>query len=287
VKLSTALRLGRVSNLPTTWTNVAAGLVLSSAPFSPALALALCAAVSCFYVGGMYLNDAFDRGYDARERPERPIPAGEVRASTVFAIGFGLLAAGVIGVATLSLRPGGTGFPPVLAALGLAAVIVFYDLHHKGNPLSPLVMALSRVLVYVTAALSAHAALGLDLLWGSAALLSYLIGLTYIAKQENLRQLTALWPLAFLAVPFTYVRAFSQPAAAALYGLLALWCAYSLWFLFGAARRDVKRAVTQLIAGISLLDALLVASHGSTVLAALCVAGFAATLFLQRFVPGT
>src|SRR5262245_831890 len=126
MKLGTALRLGRVSNLPTTWTNVAAGLTLSGAAFDATLALGLCLAISCFYVGGMYLNDAFDREYDARERPERPIPSGQVRAATVFAIGFGLLALGVLIVAASALRPGGTGFAPIAAALALCGVIVVY-----------------------------------------------------------------------------------------------------------------------------------------------------------------
>src|SRR5689334_22435492 len=96
MRLRTALRLGRVSNLPTTWNNVIAGLVLSGAgalAFAPTLAL--CCAISLLYVGGMYLNDAFDREYDARERPERPIPAGEVSAAAVFGSGFGMLALGV------------------------------------------------------------------------------------------------------------------------------------------------------------------------------------------------
>jgi len=287
MKLGTALRLGRVSNLPTTWTNVAAGLVLSGGAFDAALGAALCLAISCFYVGGMYLNDAFDREVDARERPERPIPSGEVRASTVFAVGFGLLAAGVAIVAALALRPAGTGSAPLLAALALGAVIVFYDAYHKQNPLSPLVMACNRVLVYVTAALSARALIHVELAWGAFALLCYLIGLTYVAKQENLRELRALWPLVFLAVPFGYVRALGSPAGAALYLALALWLGFSLRFLFDTRRRNVKRAVTQLIAGISLLDALIVAANGQPLLAVACVLGFGATLFLQRFVPGT
>ena len=60
----------------------------------------------------MYLNDAFDREIDARERPERPIPSGRIGAGPVFAIGFGLLAAGVLGRGgrrgrAVGRRPGG------------------------------------------------------------------------------------------------------------------------------------------------------------------------------------
>src|SRR3984885_2958506 len=84
LSLSTALRLGRISNLPTVWTNVAAGIVLSGAPVKAWPALLLMVSLSLFYTAGMVLNDAFDRDFDRRNRPQRPIPAGEVEAATVF-----------------------------------------------------------------------------------------------------------------------------------------------------------------------------------------------------------
>jgi hypothetical protein len=289
MKLATALRLGRVSNLPTTWTNVAAGLALSGAAITPALGAGLCAAISLLYVGGMYLNDAFDREYDARERAERPIPKGEVRASTVFTLGFAMLAGGVALVAALAFAPGsGTGMPPVLAAFALACVIVFYDAFHKQNPLSPVVMACNRVLVYVTAALSARATPTLALWIGCALLFCYLVGLTYAAKQENLREPRGMWPLALIELPFiAYVLAAPAPLRLGAYALLACWAAYSLLFLLDPRRRNIKRAVGYLIAGISLLDALLIAGSGHALGAALCVAGFGMTLLFQRFIPGT
>ena len=95
MKLSVALRLGRVSNLPTIWSNTLAGTVMAGGEpwrFSTLLAAV---GISLLYVAGMYLNDAFDRDVDARERPDRPIPAGLVAADTVFAIGFGLMLAGL------------------------------------------------------------------------------------------------------------------------------------------------------------------------------------------------
>ena len=42
-----------------------------------------------------------------------------------------------------------------------------------------------------------------------------------------------------------------------------------------------------LIAGIALLDAVLIAAAGATAIAWLAVAGFALTLVLQRYVAGT
>jgi hypothetical protein len=289
MKLSTALRLGRVSNLPTTWTNVGAGIALSGAAAKAELAAGLCVAISLFYVGGMYLNDAFDREYDRQQRAERPIPRGEVSASTVFALGFGMLALGVAVVAVLSRPPfSSSGAPPVLAALALCGVIVFYDAYHKQNPLSPLVMALNRVLVYVTAALCLRPESSSALIVGSALLFCYLVGLTYAAKQENLREPRGMWPLALLELPFlAYVFTAPAPLRIAAYVLLATWVGYSLLFLLDARRRNIKRAVGYLIAGISLLDALLVAGQGHALGAGLCVLGFCATLLAQRFVPGT
>ena len=114
-----------------------------------------------FYTGGMYLNDAFDREIDARERPERPIPSGRVTAPMVFAIGFGLLGAGV---AAVGRRRGRVGRRrprrPCLSGVLLAGAIMLYDAWHKANPLSPLVMGLCRVLVYVTAALAVAGRVG-------------------------------------------------------------------------------------------------------------------------------
>ncbi len=93
--LSTLLRLGRISNLPTVWTNVLAGSIIAGGGQSPNEIAPIMVAMTAFYVGGMYLNDYFDRAIDARDRPGRPIDAGEIRAGSVLSIGFGLLAFGV------------------------------------------------------------------------------------------------------------------------------------------------------------------------------------------------
>ena len=91
-----ALKLGRVSNLPTVWTNALAGLALAGGFLAPLPLLLLLAAASLAYVGGMYLNDAFDARIDAIERPERPIPSGAISARAVFVAGFAMLGAGIL-----------------------------------------------------------------------------------------------------------------------------------------------------------------------------------------------
>jgi 4-hydroxybenzoate polyprenyltransferase len=281
---SVALRLGRVSNLPTVWTNVLAGIVLAGGDAADPRFAVSALSMSLLYVAGMYLNDAFDREFDARERPERPIPSGQVGAGTVFAAGFAMLFAGI---ALLAVT--GAGGRATAAACALAATIVFYDWHHKGNRLSPLVMGLCRVLVYVTAALTVSLVLPPRIWVAAAVVLSYLIGLTYVAKQETLRRVDNLWPLAFLAVPVAYGIALIASVVAVAIPLVLFvgWMIYALSLLVRRKGADVPRAVVSLIAGISLLDALIVAGAGEAQLVPVAVACFLLTLALQRSVPGT
>ncbi|MEO8718921.1 MAG: UbiA family prenyltransferase, partial [Burkholderiales bacterium] len=122
MKPGTALRLGRVSNLPTVWTNALAGTVLAGAGGFGAEFVLVLLAFSLFYTGGMFLNDAFDAPFDAVHRPERPIPRGEVSLRAVFGWGFGLMALGITVLAWF-------GVAPALAGLTLAVAITFYDWH--------------------------------------------------------------------------------------------------------------------------------------------------------------
>jgi 4-hydroxybenzoate polyprenyltransferase len=154
---------------------------------------------------------------------------------------------------------------------------------------SPVVMGICRVLVYVAAGLCVTLALP-DALWiGAALMLCYLIGLTYVAKQENLGKIENLWPLLFLAAPVAYGAwlALAQPVAGVFWLLFSGWMLVALWFLRRRRKGDIPRAVVSLIAGISLLDALLIAGTGSLALAVLALVGFGVTLFFQRYISGT
>jgi 4-hydroxybenzoate polyprenyltransferase len=290
MNFSVAFRLGRVSNLPTVWTNVLTGAALAGSATMDARLVIVLAALSLFYVGGMFLNDAFDAAFDAKARPERPIPSGQVSAAQVYAIGFGMLGAGVALLAWV-----GFGFEPfthwrpVLAGVALAAAIVFYNWHHKENPLSPFVMGLCRVLVYLAAAFAVVAEPPNAVYIAAAVLLCYLIGLTYAAKKEHLDRLDGFWPLAFLAVPVVYgiTLSLAQGAAWLPLAAFAAWIAFALKLLVRRRPGDVPRGVVSLIAGISLLDAVLLAGHGAPGLAVLAAGAFVLTLVLQRWVSGT
>ena len=276
------LKLGRVSNLPTVWSNVAAGAVLSGQPPSPSALLILLLALSLIYTAGMFLNDAFDRRIDQLERPERPIPSGQVSAASVFAAGFAMLGAGVLLLAAM-------GRPALLAGLLLAGLVLLYDLHHKGNAFSPLLMGLCRALVYITAALAVTGGRLPPPVWlGAGALLAYLIGLTYAAKHEQSGRIQRLLPLLGLAAPLLYLP--TQPPSWLLLPGLALfvaWVGRCVWLAMFRSQRDIRAAVGGLIAGISLADALLMASHGMAAWALAGALAFLLTTQFQQRIAGT
>ncbi|SFQ11155.1 4-hydroxybenzoate polyprenyltransferase [Tranquillimonas alkanivorans] len=271
-----------MSNLPTVWTNALAGAVLAGgAAVAAGPVLAAAVILSLFYVGGMWLNDAFDAEIDAAERSARPIPLGEIGRGTVFAVGGGLLALGVL-AGFASGPAAGT------AALALAGAVLLYDWVHKRTVLSPVIMGTTRFLCYLFAAL-ALGPLPWPVLVGALGLFAYVVGLTYAAKQEAYDRLDRAWPLAVLALPLVIAVIFASGSGLGLVvcaGLAAVMAA-ALRLLFRRAKGDVPKAVVTLIAGISLYDAALVASAGLPVLALLAVAAFGLTLLLQRVVPGT
>jgi 4-hydroxybenzoate polyprenyltransferase len=120
-------------------------------------------------------------------------------------------------------------------------------------------------------------------------LLSYLIGLTYVAKQEHLDRIGNLWPLAFLALPLAWgaIAAVEGRWPAALWLMLGAWLVYALSFLKRRGPGDVPRAVGNLLAGICLWDALVMAVAGSVGGASLALMFFALTLLLQRRIAPT
>jgi 4-hydroxybenzoate polyprenyltransferase len=223
------LLLARFSNLPTVWTNVLAGTIVAGAAFVRADVAWMCLAVSLLYTAGMFLNDAFDRDVDARVRPDRPIPAGDVTARETFAAGWGLLAAGALVLAARS------NAVAILWGLLLAGAIVYYDYRHKQNAFGPAVMGVCRGLVYFVAAAAASAVTHRVAI-AALALTAYVIALTWVAKRAG--------PRAGWLVPV-------------------------------------------LIAGISIVDAIVIGAGGGGALVWLGVSGFVATLLLQRIVPGT
>lgn len=136
------VRLGRVSNLPTVWSNSLAAAVLSGVQPTWLEVTASALILSTFYVSGMILNDAFDVEYDAVHRPARPIPAGQVSRSAAFGAGFGGLCVGLLAMVAVAAPAARWGAG--VWGMALATCIVVYDRHHKQNPFSPVLMGACR-----------------------------------------------------------------------------------------------------------------------------------------------
>ena len=284
------MTLGRVSNLPTVWTNMLASIVLVGGNVTDPRTIPIVIALSLFYIGGMFLNDAYDAEIDTKERSERPIPSGQISKNVVFILGFGMLAVGLMLLLWIGRSfPYSTGIWPVIGGIGLVLTIIAYNRNHKGNSISPVIMGFCRVFVYITTGLCFSITLGQPIFVGSALILSYLIGLTYIAKQENLGHVKNLWPLLFLGAPITYGAVLTSENLNVLpfFCLFTIWILVALYFVKRRGPGDIPRAVVSLIAGICLLDAILIASTGQLFFATLAVGGFVLTLIFQRFISGT
>src|ERR1700709_2858904 len=272
--LWTLLRLGRISNIPTVWTNVLAGSVIAGGDRNPGRIALIMLAMTALYVGGMYLNDFFDREIDARDRPGRPIHAGEIRAGTVSSIGFGLLATGI----TLMIP---FGLAATIWGVLLAGPLVLYPVWDKGNLLSPIVMGTCRALVYIGTGAALAGSTSTAMMIGAVALASHVAGITYAARQESLDRVGNLWPLALLAVPLL----------AALPAVAGGWIVITAFLLLLAADAvavrllatrpvpgSVPLAVSGLIAAICLVDALAIALNGGgAVPVAVCALGYPLT----------
>jgi UbiA prenyltransferase family len=273
------LQLARVSNTPTVVSNAVAGAVVASTTAEAGTVAVVAAAMALFYTAGMFLNDILDYDVDRRDRPERPLPSGAVTRRAALVGVVALFAAGEVLLAI-------AGLEPFLAGFGLVALIVLYDAWHKANPLSPVLMGGCRALVYVIAGLAVAASLPGDLWLVAALLFAYVVGLTQVAKLEG-GGIVGVWPAAAVLAPVVYwtITFDTDGAWWFVYTAFAVWTVLAL---LTARRGRVGKAVAGLIAGISLFDALAVASFdGSDAAIVACLAAFAATIALQTKISGT
>ena len=191
--LRALLVLGRVSNLPTVWSNCLAGWLLGGDGNWPAFGW-LCLGASLVYLGGMYLNDAFDAEWDRRFRRERPIPAGAIPLPLVWALGWLWLLGGG---AVLALKSGA----PLSLVVLLAAAVLAYDVVHKAVTFAPVLMAACRLLLYLIAASTGSFGLTGMAVWGGVVMAAYIGGLSVLARVESTDSAFARAPLALLAAP--------------------------------------------------------------------------------------
>ena len=161
-KLLAFAKLLRLSNLFTAVADPLAGWLIAG---SCGVVLLPVGSSACLYTAGIVLNDCFDYQLDCRERPERPLPCGDIPVCVAWTFGVSLFLTG--------LALGG------IKALPLAALIVFYNAFAKNSVwLAPVTLGACRVCNF---------ALGMGgfvPLWPLVILGIYVAGLTLIARRE-------------------------------------------------------------------------------------------------------
>jgi len=298
------LALGRVSNLPTVWTNLLVGLGVACAlsgrdgvALTQDYAVVLMSAwpvwiaVSLFYIAGMVLNDVCDIDVDRQERAQRPLPSGRVLwrnavGFVVFAFSSGLALLCVGGVHTF------------LFGFALVCTIAAYNLCHTASGTSVVLMGLCRGWVYLLAMVWV---LGVNAPVWPAWLLPlvmtlYTVMITIAARGEasdlpGWQRAGRLVSCVMLLVPVGLVAGYHTTWGAGVWvwvaaGAVALWLSRSLWCLM---RRppQIGRAVEGYLAGFCLIDAVVLFHAGLPVGAVVACGLFCVTLLAHRWIKGT
>jgi hypothetical protein len=280
-RLGTLLVLGRISNLPTVWSNCLAAWLLNGGG-SWLVFLLLGSGATLLYVGGMFLNDAFDADFDRQFRSERPIPSGQITERDVWWFG-GLLI--FLGWLLLFLL----GNTVALLGLLLVAAIILYDAVHKHTEVAPLLMALCRFLLYVVAGAATFQNVNQPVLGHGLALAAYIVGVSLLARNESRPGRITFLPLLFLVAPLVATvwinpgrNVLSWLAFAALLAWL-FWCGRDF---LNRGKFNIGRTVAGLLAGIVLVDCAAVPQL--TIGLAVTFFGlFLLALLLQRNIPAT
>lgn len=245
--------------------------------------LRLAIGASALYIGGMYLNDAFDVDFDQQHRPERPIPSGAISRRSVWVGGILWL---LLGLALLVPHSGTTA----LWAFLLVASILLYDAIHKAVAFSPVLMAICRVCLFLVAASFGQLEIGGLAIWSSLVLGGYIVGLSYLARRESSLGVIGFWPLIPILAPLLLAWIVNagpyRGVSLTLSGLLALWVFKSLMPLWTSSTPNIGQMVSSLLAGICLVDLLAVADV-PRVLGVLFLSFFGLAILFQRFVPAT
>ena len=215
-KFEAVLTLGRISNLPTVWTNCIAAWALNQlgtklplfvlpdenvvTQFGITLTqlIWILLGSSLIYISGTTLNYAFDVDFDKKHNIDRPIPSGVMQTWEVWSIGFIELGVGVfILIKYISVNP--------LYLSLLCIAIISYDAIHKKWSGSVWLMGGCRLFLWWTIA---SAIVGADqslsnlvYIW-SITLLLYIAGITFVARGEATGKLPVIpWPFFLLYSP--------------------------------------------------------------------------------------
>ncbi|AWB67416.1 hypothetical protein C2869_13635 [Saccharobesus litoralis] len=178
VKIQSYIQLLRLPNGITAVSNILAAGVIVSAGQLPTSIVFLCLASLFIYYAGMIFNDCFDVKEDAQDRPDRPIPSGNIKLSSAWLLASGLMVLGVIISSFVSLIA-------LYAAIGLSILVLLYDGVVKQGLFGALTMGACRYANWLLGAAIVASSISSGLGWIIALPIGfYIAGLTFLSKQE-------------------------------------------------------------------------------------------------------
>jgi 4-hydroxybenzoate polyprenyltransferase len=303
------LRLLRVPNLATVLADPLAGFLIVSQVrelgWPPPVCWVAVGAVVALYAAGMVLNDVCDVELDRRERPERPLPSGDISLAAATVVGVALLVAGVALAAVVAWLVA-SPWPAVVGG-GLAAAVWIYDRHAKGTPAGPVIKGACRAAAWLLGMLAAGGPETPEQWLIPAGMGLYVTGITLYASDEADRSrpplliAATLVMLAGLVIAAGYVwlpdRGPIQLVAGArmpVSNWLLLWGLIATSILYRAALGvvdptpgRVRFAVGNAIMSLITLDAVLVLAACGERWAIAVLLLLAWFLFWKRLVPPT
>lgn len=288
-------RLLRVSNLPTVWTNVLLGVMLSLPletslpPWWPLVLLLI--AGSCAYLGGMVMNDISDLHLDRETAPDRPLVREDISLPRARAAMNALI---VLSMCTFvaALWVSSRTWQPIMLWVALIVAIQFYNMvHRQSAAVAAVLMASCRGLLVLSAA-AATGGISDGAGIGAAAVACWTAGITLLARGERGGESTAggwtvLLCLAALAPLGVHAIHDDLPSGPLLGGLVLL---VLIWIPAVVRHQSARRqgsAIVGAILGLCVLDAALLLAADRLVAGAAAIFAMLVCMVLQRLQPGT
>ncbi|HCS54559.1 UbiA family prenyltransferase [uncultured Rubinisphaera sp.] len=298
MSLMPLLRLLRIPAVFTTFPDVLAGYaIVQQGEIAPLELTGLLAASGCLYLSGMVWNDLFDIKQDLVERPNRPLPAREIRPKFARLLASVLMLAGVCAALLVSM-------PAFFVSLALAGAIMAYDAGGKKTSAGPLLMGLCRgfnVLLGAACVTSFNQWGDYPALIVAVVMTLYVCGITLFARSEA--QKSAAWPLTVgLILSVLALLAWGVIAAVLSTGSAVMLVVVMLILIaFQVLRRalpairsrepaQVQQTVRAMLLTIPMLEAIVIIAHGGPHSMPMAIAAalmMIPGIILSRYIPMT
>ena len=175
--LITFLKIGRISNLPTVFSNVALAFFLSGNTSFISLSSFFLLS-SFFYIGGIYFSDWRDSDFDLKHSKENHFSSFGISEKNLLSLSLLFLSLGFLIYLPFSTKIG------IFFALLLLSSILAYGFWHK-KKFGFLLLGFCRSFLYLWVFFSHQNSFSLENLFPAMTLFSYAALLTFYARDEH------------------------------------------------------------------------------------------------------